>query len=443
MLRPRSRRVAAFAILFAALLLLGTARASGADWDDDDDDFDSPPAARMREARAERESAERARAPSDAAALRAARFRERQRRYANAPPMFEWRYEGVGIALVVAYVLNYFRGDSANRRIARDFESAILGDPGSPADADAPAFRREFARVGGLEGPALSGRSLLSRESPSEYKCYATGRRFVDGVAVTLALKKRNDLAHVLYDVFKPGALDPDMCYVECWFDDTVKLLSQGPGGVFAIARKAEMMTLVSEGNAGESDVAKLTHEYAPRAPSGLGRATDKDVVVRAESPEVANDLATEYACEVALGPEANAFPRGKATHLARVHCSDEMPGDRARAMRFAFTLPDEGGKEAMRAALGELVGKFVPHLIDVVGRVQVTPAARASAEKKRAARREEAARKALAANAKEAASARIDEKLAKMTDREREKWREKQAKKQLRKTQGRVMKVR
>jgi hypothetical protein len=35
--------------------------------------------------------------------------------------MFEWRYEGVGIALVVAYVLNYFRGDSANRRIARDF----------------------------------------------------------------------------------------------------------------------------------------------------------------------------------------------------------------------------------------------------------------------------------------------------------------------------------
>lgn len=84
-----------------------------------------------------------------------------------------------------------------------------------------------------------------------------------------------------------------------------------------------------------------------------------------------------------------------------------------------------------------------MPHLIDVVGRMQVTPAARASAEKKRAARREEAARKALAANAKEAASARIDEKLAKMTDREREKWREKQAKKQLRKTQGRVMKVR
>ena len=72
----RSRRVAAFAILFAALLLRGTARASGADWDDDDDDFDSPPAARMREARAERESAERARAPSDAAALRAARGTE-------------------------------------------------------------------------------------------------------------------------------------------------------------------------------------------------------------------------------------------------------------------------------------------------------------------------------------------------------------------------------
>ena len=39
-----------------------------------------------------------------------------------------------------------------------------------------------------------------------------------------------------------------------------------------------------------------------------------------------------------------------------------------------------------------------------------------------------------------EAADARLDAKLAKMTPREKELWREKQAKKQLRKSQGKVV---
>ena len=42
--------------------------------------------------------------------------------------------------------------------------------------------------------------------------------------------------------------------------------------------------------------------------------------------------------------------------------------------------------------------------------------------------------------NARDAADARLDAKLAKMTPREKELWREKQAKKQLRKSQGKVV---
>ena len=253
-MRRCSRRLALVAALVATLLLVGSVAAGGADWDDDDAVYDSPQEAKMRDAAAK--------SAADASAERArARMEARQRAYRDAPPMFEWRYEGVGIAVVLAFVINFLAGDATNRRMARDSERAFL------SDRAAGVFHREFAEVGapGARGPSRG--SILSREAPDEYTLYATGRRFVDAVTVTLRLKKRNDLYSAAYDLLRPGELDPDRVVVECAMREGVVQ----PGTVFAVGDKAAVATL--ERNAGKRDVARLCGSHAPRTPPVAARS--------------------------------------------------------------------------------------------------------------------------------------------------------------------------
>ena len=101
-----------------------------------------------------------------------ARLAHRRRANINAPPLFEWRYEGVGIAFVVAYVLNYLRGNAANRTIARAFEEAFLSCETSEVMDDGPkkkdgraVFLSEFAEVGKL-APTDPTYSANAREKP-------------------------------------------------------------------------------------------------------------------------------------------------------------------------------------------------------------------------------------------------------------------------------------
>ena len=346
--------------------------------------------------------------------------------------MFEWRYEGVGIAVVLAFVINFLAGDAINRRMARDFERAFL------SDRAAGVFHREFAEVGapGARGPSRG--SLLSREAPDEYTLYATGRRFVDAVTVTLRLKKRNDLYSAAYDLLRPGELDPDRVVVECAMREGVVQ----PGTVFAVGDKAAVATL--ERNAGKRDVARLCGSHAPRDATGR-RALAVGVTLKAESPELADDILTETALAAALGESAFAGPAGR--YLETIHCAEEASGkgvgnssDSRAVLRFTCRHPGaDAGAEGVAEALGSLF-ELVPHFIDVVGRVRLTAAQREKANKARKRREEEDFKRDLKSNARDAADARLDAKLAKMTPREKELWREKQAKKQLRKSQGKVV---
>ena len=419
-MRRCSRRLALVAALVATLLLVGSVAAGGADWDDDGAVYDSPQEAKMRDAAAK--------SAADASAERArARMEARQRAYRDAPPMFEWLYEGVGIAVVLAFVINFLAGDATNRRMARDFERAFL------SDRAAGVFHREFAEVGapGARGPSRG--SLLSREAPHEYTLYATGRRFVDAVTVTLRLKKRNDLYSAAYDLLRPGELDPDRVVVECAMREGVVQ----PGTVFAVGDKAAVATL--ERNAGKRDVARLCGSHAPRDAAGR-RTLAVGVTLKAESPELADDILTETALAAALGESAFAGPAGR--YLETIHCAEESgpSSDSRSVLRFTFRHPGaDAGAEGVAEALGSLF-ELVPHFIDVVGRVRLTAAQREKANKARTRREEEDFKRDLKSNARDAADARLDAKLAKMTPREKELWREKQAKKQLRKSQGKVV---
>ena len=168
---------------------------------------------------------------------------------------------------------------------------------------------------------------------------------------------------------------------------------------------------------------------------------------VKAESAELANDVVTEAACEAVLGDKAANGAAGE--HLMHIHCTDESKGfsgggtSHKKVLRLTFRLPSSaaagGGWTAMEEALGDLM-PLVPHYIDVVGRVQLTGAQKEKADKARQRRKEEDFKADLKENAQDAARAKQDDKLAKMTPAEKAKWKEKQAKKQLKKSAGKMI---
>lgn len=77
---------------------------------------------------------------------------------------------------------------------------------------------------------------------------------------------------------------------------------------------------------------------------------------------------------------------------------------------------------------------------MDVVARVRLSDAQKEKASKARKRVEDEDFRKKLKSSAKETASARLDAKLENMSDKEKQRWREKQAKKQTRRAGGRTM---
>ena len=419
-----------------------------------------------------------------------ARLAQRRRANVNAPPVFEWRYEGVGIAVVVAYVLNYIRGNAANRNIARAFEEAFLSCDASDGDgvtsatsvtsvtraslshADGRAvFRTEFAEVGKL-APEDATHSAdararvaarLSREAPDEYRCWATGRRFLTGALVTLRLRKRHDLFRILYEFRYPAAAEKDEVVVECFFRDGVVR----PGFCFALGEQNAMRAL-EKSKLGSTDVARLCEKCVGPKDAAGRRRLSAELVLKAESAELGADVVFEEALETLFSERAYAAKRESVGACFKTaHClvfgeddalsapivskksdgketskdvgADEIGG----ALRFTFELPDAGSSspsaETYRARLGELVS-LIPRLVDVIARVRLSDAQKERAAKARKRVADEDFKKKLKTSAAENAGARLDKKLEKMSDKEKARWREKQAKKQTRKAGGRSM---
>lgn len=423
-----------------------------------------------------------------------ARLAQRRRANINAPPLFEWRYEGVGIAFVVAYVLNYLKGNAANRQIARAFETAFLSCDESEGDEvkeDGRAvFGSEFTEVGKLapSDPTYAANARvkktarLSREAPYEYKCWATGRRFLTGALVTLRLRKRHDLFRVLYEFRNPAMAEKDEVIVECFFRDGIV----APGFCFALGATDAMLAL-EKSPLGAKDVARLCEKCVGPKDAAGRRRLSKELVLKAESAELGADVIVDEALETLFseraydakktsvgaffktaqclvfgedggsgtlsapkvtGVVADAFDKVKRgdgeaekAESAKKDASAGETRSHVGALRFVFALPSSAaaGAETYRSGLGELIA-FIPKLVDVVARVRLSDAQK---EKARAARKraeDEDFKKKLKSSAKENASARLDAKLEKMSDKEKQRWREKQAKKQTRRAGGRTM---
>ena len=112
---------------------------------------------------------------------------------------------------------------------------------------------------------------------------------------------------------------------------------------------------------------------------------THKDVVIKAESAELANDVVFTPEVVKVIG-ESTWVANGLAS-LVAVHCTDEAPPKfgsppHPKTLRFHFTMPAEPEKVA--GAMADVMN-MVPALVDVVGRVQLTPGQREEAARARA----------------------------------------------------------
>ena len=244
-------------------------------------------------------------------------------------PVLEWRYEGVGIAAVVAYVLNYIRGNAANRNIARAFEEAFLSCDASDGDGvtsatsvtsvtraslshptaapcSEPSSRRLVSwrrRTRRIRRRARASRRPLSREAPDEYRCWATGRRFLTGALVTLRLRKRHDLFRLFVRVPLPGGGGE----------------GRSGGGVFLPRRRRPPRVLLRARRA-ERDArwkrarsALRTSRVFARSASGPrtppeGEGWSAELVLKAESAELGADVVFEEALETLFSERAYAL---------------------------------------------------------------------------------------------------------------------------------------
>jgi hypothetical protein len=423
------------------------------------------------------------------AASAKARLAQRRRANLNAPPVFEWRYEGVGILIVVAYALTYLKGNAANRKITRTFEKAFFSPSPSSAQDDetqnvSSVFLSEFSEVGklaakdpGYSSPGSTGKkSLFSREAPDEYRCWCSGRRFLNGALVTLRLRKRHDLFRRLYEFQNPAMAERDSVTVECFFRDGIV----ERGFAFAIGGDQASMTELETSSLGKKDIARLCEKQSgPKDVAGRRRVSSS-VTIKAESPELASDIFTDDLLRDFFGEKTYSGKSSEAKKcLKSIHCacgedggssltgivasafervnesvraagepsSEKENASKSRngggVLRFAFELPsrriEDLSEESLRAAMGDLF-RLVPPLVDVVGRIRLSDAQKEKASKSRARVAEEDLKAELKAGAQERSERLNEKKLEKMSEAEKRKWLEKRAKKNARKTAGRAM---
>jgi hypothetical protein len=114
-------------------------------------------------------------------------------------PLLNWKtvtindfaFEIMVIALLVLYLVVYYKGKSQNEQIARKW-----------VQANSSSFEKEFAEIGS------KGKKLIY-DGPKDYIFYATGREHVQFLYGFLTLKPRHDLIGQLFEyLFGPVSYD-------------------------------------------------------------------------------------------------------------------------------------------------------------------------------------------------------------------------------------------
>ncbi|CAL9150313.1 unnamed protein product [Musa hybrid cultivar] len=277
-----------------------------------------------------------------------------------SPPLSLRSYflEIVCVTFLICFAFNYFHGKRRNEAIALAWAAKF-------AVKDS-IFDKNFSLLGTGDG---NDTPLLLKEGQDVFKFYATGRRYCQGMLATMELLSRHDLiSRALHLVFsKKDTITFEVVMNEDAMDHVV----------LALARKKTVKMMHKE----ERDLQRFASPVvAP--PAGRKWVADELMVV-AESKEVAGDLITDVVLDQVFGDKA--FEKfGK--WFVSLHFSDQSPGSHKKILMFKFVLPDAKNISDMSRLV-----TLVPYYIDLIGRYKLSSHARSKTEAVRAKAAQEA----------------------------------------------------
>lgn len=256
------------------------------------------------------------------------------------------------VSFLIVFAINYFTGKRENENIALAWASKF-------AVKDS-IFDKNFSLLGVGE---TDDSPLLLKEGQTVFKFYASGRRYCSGLVATMELKSRQDLISRLYNMVVP--CKDEITFEVYMNDDAMDHV------VFALARKKLAKTMHKE----ERDLQRFAG-LVGSGPSGK-KWVAEDLMVVAESKEVASDLITEAVLDQVFGEKAfDKYGKG----FISMHFSDQQVGSNKKMLVFKFALPDA----KHMADMSRLVA-LVPYYIDLIGRYKLSSHARSKTEAARA----------------------------------------------------------
>jgi len=269
-------------------------------------------------------------------------------------------------------------------------------------------YGKNFALVG-LSNKTSSS-EIIYRESQHTFKCYASGRRYVNGMLTTLELCKRQDLLSRVVGLVMPQS---DRLVVEVD-------MSEGsmPPLVLAVVKKKSSKDFVTS----HKDVRKFAKVVSDPQQALSSKAQQnfvwpkKKLVVLSESKDLFTDLVTETAMrnvfdsKTFLAKYDKYFESMYFTTEGALNGGEGVPAPFAtRLLRFEFRLPKDVKKMGELEALVELIF----HLVDCVGAHKLSGDRLKKAQQKRKELEEELF-KATLQQRQEAAARKREEKFEK-----------------------------
>lgn len=264
-------------------------------------------------------------------------------------------------AFLVAYAVNYFLGRRENERLALAWQQQFAAPGG--------VFEKNFSLLGTGDGGGDEDEPLQIKEGQNVFKLYASGRRFCDGVLVTMDLKFRHDLLSVLWYLVVPRQ---DEITVEVYMSEE----AMDPF-VLAVTRRRGAKAYLKD-NRDLKDLAQVLDFSARR------HWPADELAVISDSREAANEILSDAVIEQVFGEKV--FQKHTAELFRLLHFTDQnLTGTQKKLLRFKYALP---AAERM-ADLTRLMA-VVPYFIDAVGRFKLGAAACAKAEAARTKKAEE-----------------------------------------------------
>lgn len=310
--------------------------------------------------------------------------------------------ELVGIGLLVIYLLNILWGKIQNERLALSWARMFV--------AEGSIIQKNFALVG--TGDEQEG-DVLTKESHSCFKFYASGRRYTQALLATLDLKARQDLLSLgLYTVLsKNDTID---------FTAILNDADMGPM-VCVLASPRDLRLLLRENEDITTYAREIPVKQIPKWP------LDK-VNVWTESPDVFYDLMVPEVKNVFLSSD---FEEVYGEYFRYIHISsDYTEGPHKKIIRFSFNLPSSAKMHELKRLMS-----LIPLLIDLVAEYVPSQEVKKRAEKHRAMEservwREGAEERKEALQQKKAEEQQAEmERIRRLPPAEQQKWMEKQQK--------------